>query len=110
MNGLTQMLYSPQMEKILAELEDYQGTTLGDLLGLHAGLQPPVRPGQLVPPAADLLEALSDAGRAGQMVVSLGNAAGDASAVATNTVKAVKKDGNAGIGAVEKAATRPSMG
>ena len=33
MNGLTKMLYSPQMEKIIAELEDYQGTTLGDLLG-----------------------------------------------------------------------------
>ena len=33
MNGLTKMLYSPQMEKVLAELEDYQGTTLGDLLG-----------------------------------------------------------------------------
>ena len=27
------MLYSPQMEKILAELDDYQGTTPGDLLG-----------------------------------------------------------------------------
>jgi len=33
MGGLTKMLYSPQMEKILAELDDYQGTTLGDLLG-----------------------------------------------------------------------------
>jgi hypothetical protein len=33
MAGLTKMLYDPQMEKILAELEDYQGTTLGDLLG-----------------------------------------------------------------------------
>ncbi len=33
MAGLTKMLYSPQMEKILAELDDYQGTTLGDLLG-----------------------------------------------------------------------------
>jgi hypothetical protein len=32
MGGLTRMLYSPNMEKILAELEDYQGTTLGDLL------------------------------------------------------------------------------
>jgi hypothetical protein len=33
MAGLTKMLYDPQMEKVLAELEDYQGTTLGDLLG-----------------------------------------------------------------------------
>ena len=33
MAGLTKMLYSSKVEKILAELEDYQGTTLGDLLG-----------------------------------------------------------------------------
>jgi hypothetical protein len=33
MAGLTKMLYSPQIEKVLAELDDYQGTTLGDLLG-----------------------------------------------------------------------------
>jgi hypothetical protein len=32
MAGLTKMLYSPKVEEILAELEDYQGTTLGDLL------------------------------------------------------------------------------
>lgn len=30
--GITKMLYSPKMEAILAELEDYQGTTLGELL------------------------------------------------------------------------------
>jgi hypothetical protein len=33
MAGLTKMLDTSKMEKILAELEDYQGTTLGDLLG-----------------------------------------------------------------------------
>ena len=32
MAGLTKMLYSPKVEEILAELEDYQGTTLGELL------------------------------------------------------------------------------
>ena len=31
--GLTKLLYSPKIEQILAELEDYQGTTLGDLIG-----------------------------------------------------------------------------
>ncbi len=37
MAGLTRMLDSSTMEKVLAELEDYQGTTLGDLLGfMHA--------------------------------------------------------------------------
>jgi hypothetical protein len=33
MAGLTRMLDSSKIEKILAELEDYQGATLGDLLG-----------------------------------------------------------------------------
>jgi DNA-binding ferritin-like protein (Dps family) len=33
MNGITKMLYSPTMDKVLSELEDYQGTTVGDLLG-----------------------------------------------------------------------------
>jgi hypothetical protein len=32
MDGITKMLYSPTMDKVLAELEDYQGSTLGDLL------------------------------------------------------------------------------
>ena len=32
MDGLTKMLYSPQMDKVLSELEDYQGATIGDLL------------------------------------------------------------------------------
>jgi hypothetical protein len=32
MAGLIKMLDSSKIEKILAELEDYQGTTLGDLL------------------------------------------------------------------------------
>jgi hypothetical protein len=31
--GLTRLLYSPKVEQIIAELEDYQGTTLGDLVG-----------------------------------------------------------------------------
>jgi hypothetical protein len=31
-SGLAKMLYSPKVEEILAELEDYQGTTVGDLL------------------------------------------------------------------------------
>jgi hypothetical protein len=32
MAGLTKMLYSPRVEEILAELEKYKGTTLGELL------------------------------------------------------------------------------
>ncbi len=32
MAGLSKMLYSPQVEEIIAELQKYRGTTLGDLL------------------------------------------------------------------------------
>jgi hypothetical protein len=32
MAGITKMLYSPKIEEVIAELEDYQGTTVGDLL------------------------------------------------------------------------------
>jgi hypothetical protein len=32
LTGITKMLYSPKMEQIIGELEDYQGTTVGDLL------------------------------------------------------------------------------
>jgi hypothetical protein len=37
MAGLARMLYNPKIEEILAELEDYGGTTLGELLAfMHA--------------------------------------------------------------------------
>jgi hypothetical protein len=32
LNGLTRMLHSPRVDEVLAELEKYQGTTVGDLL------------------------------------------------------------------------------
>jgi hypothetical protein len=32
LSGLTKMLYNPKIDQVLAELDDYQGTTLGDLL------------------------------------------------------------------------------
>ena len=102
MNGLTRMLYSPKMEQILAELEDYQGTTLGDLLGLMQAFNLRFAPANSFRQRQIYLKLypmLAEQANGG----SLGNAAGDASAVATNTVEAVEKDGNAAVGAVEKA-------
>ena len=43
--GLSRMLERPNVEAVLAELEKVQNTTVGNLAGLHALLQPPVRPG-----------------------------------------------------------------
>ncbi len=66
MAGLIKMLDSSKIEKVLAELEDYQGTTLGDLLAFMQAFNLRFSAGQLVPPAANLPEALSHARRAGQ--------------------------------------------
>jgi hypothetical protein len=100
MNGLPKMLYSPQMEKVIAELEDYQGTTLGDLLGFMQGFNLRFAPANsyqqrqiyvsLYPMLAE--QANSD---------SLGSAAGDVFAVATDTAKTVENAGDAAVGAVE---------
>ena len=65
MAGLTKMLYSPKMEQIIAELEDYQGTTLGDSLAFMQAFNLRFAAFQLVPSAANLPEAVSDARRAG---------------------------------------------
>ena len=66
MAGLIKMLDSSKIEKILAELEDYQGTTLGDLLAFMQAFNLRFSARQLIPPAANLPEALSHACRAGQ--------------------------------------------
>ncbi len=91
MNGLTKMLYSPQMEKVLAELEDYQGTTLGDLLGfmqafnLRFGSANSYRQKQIY---LKLYPMLSE-----QANSSVASAAGDVSAVATGAVNTVESEG-----------------
>ena len=92
MNGLTKMLYSPDMEKIIAQLEDYQGTTLGDLLGFMQAFNLRFAPAnsyrqrqiylKLYPMLAEQANASS-----------LGAVGGDVTAVATDAVNTVSKDG-----------------
>ena len=66
MAGLTKMLYSPKVEEIIAELEDYQGTTLGDLLSFMQAFNLRFAPANSFRQRQHLLEALSDARRAGE--------------------------------------------
>jgi hypothetical protein len=102
MYGLTKMLYSPDMEKIIAQLEDYQGTNLGDLLGFMQAFNLRFAPAnsyrqrliylKLYPMLAEQANASS-----------LGAVDTDASAVATDAVKNVEKDGGAAVKTVENA-------
>jgi hypothetical protein len=104
MAGLTRMLYSPKMDQILAELEDYQGTTLGDLLAmmqafnLRFGPANSFRQRQIYLKLYPML--------AEQANGTLGSAARDAAAVATSAVSTVERVGSRTIGAVEGEGTR----
>jgi hypothetical protein len=102
MNGLTKMLYSPQMEKVLAELEDYQGTTLGDLLGLMQAFNLRFAPAnsfrqrqiysRLYPMLAEQANSSS-----------LGSAVGDVSSVANTAANDVEKVGGEAVRAGSQA-------
>ena len=101
MNGLTKMLYSPDMEKIIAQLEDYQGTNLGDLLAFMQAFNLRFAPAnsyrqrQIYLKLYPMLAQQANAS-------SLGSVAGDASTVATAAVKTAEKDGGAAVGVVEQ--------
>ena len=101
MSGLTRMLYSPQMEQIIAELEDYQGTTLGDLLGFMQAFNLRFAPANSFRQRQIYLKLYPML--AEQANGSLGSAAGDASAVATGAVDTVAKTGGEAVRAAEGA-------
>jgi hypothetical protein len=102
MDGLTKMLYSPQMDKVLSELEDYQGATLGDLLGFMQAFNLRFGPAnsyrqrliyqKIYPMLAD--QASASAGSGGD---------GNVTAVATDAASAVAKAGGAAIQTAEAA-------
>jgi hypothetical protein len=88
MAGITKMLYSPKMEQIIGELEDYQGTTLGELLALMQSCNLRFAPSnsyrqrQIYMKLYPLL--------AEQVNGSLGSVAGDVSSVASGAVHDVE--------------------
>jgi hypothetical protein len=104
MTGLVKMLHSPKMDQIIAELEDYQGTTLGDLLALmqsfnlRFGSANSFRQRQIYLKLYPML--------AEQANGSLGSAASDAASIATSAAKDVEKVGGDAVGAIEGAGTR----
>ena len=104
MSGLTRMLYSPQMEQIIAELEDYQGTTLGDLLGFMQAFNLRFAPANSFRQRQIYLKLYSML--AEQANGSLGSGAGNVPAVATEAVKTVEKTGSEAVRSAEGAGSR----
>jgi hypothetical protein len=104
MAGLTKMLDSSKMEKILAELEDYQGTNLGDLLGfmqafnLRFGPANSYRQRQIYTKLYPML--------AEQANGTLGSIAGGVEGVATQAVTAVESLGGKVVADTESLGSR----
>jgi hypothetical protein len=98
MDGLTKMLYSPTMDKVLSELEDYQGATLGDLLGFMQAFN--LRFGEAKSYRQRLIyqriyPMLADQAN------SLSSATGTVTAAASNAASTVATAGNAAVKTVE---------
>jgi hypothetical protein len=98
MDGITKMLYSPKMDKVLSELEDYQGTTLGDLLGFMQAFN--LRFGEAKSYRQRLIYQRLYPMLAEQ-ANSLSSATGDVSAVASNATTAVAKVGSEAVKTAE---------
>jgi hypothetical protein len=98
MDGITKMLYSPKMDKVLSELEDYQGTTLGDLLGFMQAFN--LRFGEAKSYRQRLIYQRLYPMLAEQ-ANSLSSATGDVSAVASNATSAVAKVGSEAVKTAE---------
>jgi hypothetical protein len=101
MSGLIAMLDSSKIEKVLAELEDYQGTTLGDLLAfmqafnLRFGVANSYRQRMIYNKLYPML--------AEQANGTLGNLSGGVTAVANQAAGAVQNLGNQAVTATESA-------
>jgi hypothetical protein len=115
MAGITKMLYSPAVEQILAELEDYRGTTLGELLSFMQAFNLRFAPAnsfrqrriylKLYPLLAEQAN--------GPFGAPQGTGAGPVAAAehaGAGAAKAAEKTGAAALGAAEAAGTKAVAG
>jgi hypothetical protein len=112
MDGITKMLYSPAMDKVLSELEDYQGTNLGDLLGFMQAFN--LRFGEaksyrqrmiyqrLYPMLAEQANSLSST--TGDVTAAASNAASTVAKVGSEAVKTAENAGGDAIDELKSAA------
>ena len=101
MDGLTKMLYSPQMDKVLSELEDYQGATIGDLLSFMQAFNLRFGPANSYRQRLIYQKIYPMLAGARPNSSSLGSAVGDVSSVASTATKDVEKVGGEAVGTVE---------
>ena len=112
MDGITKMLYSPTMDKVLSELEDYQGTKLGDLLGFMQAFNLRFGPAKsyrqrliyqrLYPMLADQAAALTAS--TGGVTAAASNAANTVAQAGGEAVKTAEKAGGDAIDELKSAA------
>jgi hypothetical protein len=102
--GLTRMLHSPKMDQVLAELEDYQGTTLGDLLAMMQAFNLRFAPANSFRQRQIYLKLYPML--AEQVHGTLGAAARDAAAVASSAAKTVERVGGEAVQDAERVGSR----
>ena len=104
MAGLTRMLHSPKMDQILAELEDYQGSTLGDLLAMMQAFNLRFAPANSFRQRQIYLKLYPML--AEQATGPLGTAARDAAAVEKNAGSDVERIGGEAVQTAERVGSR----
>jgi hypothetical protein len=114
MDGLTKMLYSPQMDKVLSELEDYQGATIGDLLGFMQAFNLRFGPAnsyrqrliyqKIYPMLADQANASAGSGGDGDVTAVAADAASTVAKVGGDAIKTAEAAGGDAIDSLKSAA------
>jgi hypothetical protein len=114
MDGLTKMLYSPQMDKVLSELEDYQGSTIGDLLSFMQAFNLRFGPAnsyrqrliyqKIYPMLADQANASAGSGGDGDVTAVAADAASTVAKVGGDAIKTAETAGGDAIDSLKSAA------
>jgi hypothetical protein len=114
MDGLTKMLYSPQMDKVLSELEDYQGSTIGDLLSFMQAFNLRFGPAnsyrqrliyqKIYPMLADQANASAGSGGDGDVTAVAADAASTVAKVGGDAIKTAEAAGGDAIDSLKSAA------
>jgi hypothetical protein len=114
MDGLTKMLYSPQMDKVLSELEDYQGSTIGDLLSFMQAFNLRFGPAnsyrqrliyqKIYPMLAEQANASAGSGGDGDVTAVAADAASNVAKVGGDAIKTAEAAGGDAIDSLKSAA------
>ena len=114
MDGLTKMMYNPAMDKVLSQLEDYQGTNLGDLLSFMQAFNLRFGPAnsyrqrliyqKIYPMLAEQANASGGSGGDGDVAAVASEAAGSVAKVGDDAIKTVEGAGSDAFDRLKSAA------